>query len=223
MTKKSVDGGFFISFEGGEGSGKTTQINLLAQSLSKQDFFVKTTREPGGTPEAETIRDLLVQRGGGNWTPLSEVLLLFAARELHVKNVIKPLLADGGVVITDRFTDSTRAYQGYGYGLGVEKIDAVNDLVLDGFEPDVTFILNIDARQGLERSNRRLAAEALSIKQSEDRYEQLDIEFHEKLAAGFLDIAAHNPQRCVVIDATQTVDEMAAQILQETMTRLAGC
>lgn len=220
MASRTINGGFFISFEGGEGSGKTSQINHLAQFLAKQDFSVKTTREPGGTPEAETIRDLLVQRDTGNWSPMSEVLMLYAARDLHVRNVIKPIMEQGAVVITDRFSDSTQAYQGYGYGLDIKQIESVNDVVLDGFKPNLTFVLDIDPEEGLARSNRRLAAEALSIKQSEDRFEKMGLGFHQKLRAGFLEIAKNNKERCVVIDATQNESEIAKQISDVVSERL---
>jgi dTMP kinase len=204
--------GLFISFEGGEGSGKTTQINRLAQALVKEGHKVQTTREPGGTPEAEKIRSLLVQRDGGNWSPLSEVLLLFAARTLHVEKVIKPALESGKIVISDRFTDSTRAYQGYGHGLPLEKIEEIDRAVLEGFKPDLTFILDIDAAAGLARSERRLAGEHFMGARTEDRFEKLELEFHERLRAGFLSIAGSDPARCRVIDAAQNLDSIAAQI-----------
>jgi len=180
-------GSLFITFEGGEGAGKTTQINRLAQSLTNEGYKVITTREPGGTPEAEKIRDLLVQRDSGKWSPISEALMLFAARSLHVQRVIKPALDDGHIVICDRFTDSTRAYQGYGHNLDLKIIEDLKQTVLGGLEPDMTFILDIDPKTGLGRSERRLASEALDIKQKEDRFESLDISFHEKLRQGFLE------------------------------------
>lgn len=213
--------GLFITFEGGEGAGKTTQINRLAQSLTEQGHKVITTREPGGTPEAEKIRNLLVQRDGGQWTPLSEALLLFAARQLHVDRVIKPNLDDGKIVISDRFTDSTRAYQGYGHGLDLEIIEELKETVLKGLEPDLTFILDIDSKAGLDRSERRLAAEALDIKQKEDRFENLDISFHEKLRQGFLQIAKDNAERCKVLDATKDINDIEKKILKLTSEKLS--
>lgn len=206
--------GFFITFEGGEGTGKTTQINRLAKSLAEGKRHVMTTREPGGTPEGEKIRNLLVQKSGGAWDAVAECLLLFAARRMHVETVIKPALADGALVISDRFTDSTRAYQGYGHGMALEKIEEMNKLAINGFEPQRTFILDIDPADGLARSERRLASEALKINQSEDKYEGLELAFHERLRKGFLDIAKKNSKRCVVIDASQSQDDIAAQILK---------
>ena len=212
--------GLFITFEGGEGAGKTTQINRLAQSLTEKGQRVVTTREPGGTPEAEKIRDLLVQRDGGEWNPLSETLLLFAARLLHVERIIKPNLDDGKIVICDRFTDSTRAYQGYGHGLDLSVIESLKETILDNLEADITFILDIDAKTGLSRSERRLAAEALDIKQREDRFENLDISFHEKLRQGFLTIAKENPDRCHVFDADKDLDQIAENILQAALSKI---
>lgn len=212
--------GLFITFEGGEGAGKTTQINRLAQSLTNAGYKVVTTREPGGTAEAEKIRNLLVQRDGGHWSPLSEALLLFAARSLHVERVINPAIADGSIVICDRFTDSTRAYQGHGHGLSLDTIEDLKQTVLGGLEPDLTFILDIESKAGLERSERRLASEALDIKQKEDRFESLDISFHEKLRQGFLTIAKDNPDRCIVFDASKDLDDIAAKILKTTQEKL---
>lgn len=212
--------GLFITFEGGEGAGKTTQINRLAQSLTNKGYKVITTREPGGTPEAEKIRNLLVQRDGGQWNPLSEALLLFAARLLHVERVIQPAIDDGHIVICDRFTDSTRAYQGYGHGLDLSVIETLKETVLGGLEPNLTFVLDIDSKTGLNRSERRLASEALDIKQKEDRFESLDISFHEKLRQGFLSIAKENPQRCKVFDADKDLDGIAKDILKEALSRI---
>lgn len=212
--------GLFITFEGGEGAGKTTQINRLAQSLTEQGHKVITTREPGGTPEAEKIRDLLVQRDGGQWSPISEALLLFAARSLHIERVIKPALDEGKIVICDRFTDSTRAYQGYGHELDLKVIEDLVQTVLGGLEPNLTFILDIEPESGLSRSERRLASEALDIKQREDRFENLEIEFHEKLRQGFLEIAKNNPDRCKVLDATQSIDDISQEILKAALAKI---
>ena len=202
----------FITFEGGEGSGKTTQINRLSHTLSQLGYKVVTTREPGGTPEAEQVRDLIVQRDAGDWTPMAEVLLLFAARIMHVTKVIKPALDEHKIVICDRFADSTTAYQGYGHGVDHHLIEEISTTSLGHFKPDLTIILDIDPEIGLERSDRRLAAEQFQVKQREDRYEQLDIEFHKRLRQGFLDIAKKEPTRCHVIDASQDIDTVSAQV-----------
>lgn len=201
--------GLFITFEGGEGSGKTTQIARLADALRARGRDVVTTREPGGTPEAEKIRDLLVRRDGGNWTPVSEALLLFAGRAMHVDTLIRPALAQGKIVISDRFTDSTRAYQCHGHGLAAATVETLNDLALDGFAPDLTFILDLPVESGLQRAGRRIAAQD----STEDRFERLDMSFHERLRQGYLDIAKREPGRCRVIDASQPIDSIAAAIL----------
>ncbi|MGH1457200.1 MAG: dTMP kinase [Alphaproteobacteria bacterium] len=201
----------FISLEGGEGAGKTTQINRLADFLTAQGHRVLTTREPGGTKEAESIRNLLVQRDGGDWDAMAEVLLLYAARVMHINKVIKPALADGKIVICDRFSDSTMAYQGYGRGLDKDKITEIERITIDGFKPDLTLILDLGVRDGLARSNKRLSGQK-GYEQTEDRFERMDLEFHENLRAGFLDIAKQEPMRCSVINAAQSVDLMASDI-----------
>ncbi len=204
--------GYFITFEGGEGAGKTSQINRLADSLTQQGHRVVTTREPGGTPESEKIRGLLVQRNTGHWSPMSEALMMFAARVLHVERVILPALKDDKIVICDRFTDSTRAYQGYGHGVALSTIEGLVDLTLNGLEPYLTIILDIDPMIGLKRSERRLASQAMDIEQREDRFENLDISFHEKLRQGFLKIAKQYPSRCYVFDASAAFDEISKSI-----------
>jgi dTMP kinase len=200
--------GLFITLEGGEGSGKSTQIRRLAGTLEKQGHEVVVTREPGGTPEAEKIRNLLVQRDGGDWTPLTECLLLFAARVMHVETLIKPALAAGKIVISDRFTDSTRAYQAYGHGVDSDVIEKLNTLTLGDFKPDVTFILDVDVEEGLSRAGKRLARD----ESSEDKYERLGLSFHQRLRDGYLSIAAREPGRCHVVNANGSLDEVTDAI-----------
>ncbi len=214
--------GLFITFEGGEGSGKTTQINRLAQTLTAAGHKVITTREPGGTPEAEKIREFIVQREGGDWSSMAECLLLFAARVMHVDKIIRPALEEGKIVISDRFTDSTRAYQGYGRGFDLAKMEELNDMVLGGFGPDLTFILDVEPKMGLSRSERRLAAEILDAAQTEDKFERMDTSFHEKIRQGFLDIAANEPERCRALDATQSIDDLAEAIKTAALERLGA-
>lgn len=210
--------GIFITLEGGEGSGKTTQIKRLAAFLKERGHDVVTTREPGGTPEAEKIRDLLVRRDGGDWTPLAECLLLFAARAQHVDTLIKPALAAGRIVISDRFADSSRAYQSYGHGMPLDTVERVNDVALGGFAPDLTFILDIPVTTGLDRAGKRLSA----AESAEDKYENLALDFHERLRAGFLDIAARQPERCVVVNADRTEEEIAADMQKTVLERLGA-
>lgn len=211
-------GGFFITLEGGEGAGKSTQIKLLADRLRQSGREVVTTREPGGTPEAEKIRDLLVHRDGGEWTPMAEILLFFAARNMHVETLIRPALAAGKIVISDRFTDSTRAYQSYGHGIDPYLIESLVRVSLQNFEPDLTFILDLDVKTGLARAGKRLTGE----ESGEDRFEQLDTAFHERLRRGYLEIAERNPGRCVVVDAARPVGEIADSLARKTLAALEG-
>ncbi len=192
--------GLFITFEGGEGAGKTTQIRILGDRLRALGHEVVVTREPGGTPEAEKIRDLLVQREGYTWTGMAECLLFFTARVMHVQNLIRPALEAGKIVLCDRFTDSTIAYQAGGRGLPVEKVRALAALALEGFGPDRTFILDIDPVEGLRRSETRLASAAEIKEKHEDRFERLDLSFHRALRQAYLDIAQAEPERCRIID-----------------------
>ncbi len=195
-----MNSGVFVTFEGGEGAGKSTQIVWLAEHLQALGKEVIVTREPGGSVGAEEIRRLLVTGEGGRWDPLSETLLLYAARRDHCLRVIEPALAAGKWVLSDRFADSTMAYQGYGLGLERETIRRLHRLILDGFEPSLTLILDLPVMTGLERSLARLAREGQN---AEDRYENMDMAFHERMRQGFIDIAANDPRRCKIIDANQ--------------------
>lgn len=199
--------GLFITFEGGEGAGKSTQCKRLKTALENDGHDVVLTREPGGVPEAEKIRDLLVQRDGGNWTPMAECLLFFAARQMHVETLIEPALAAGNIVICDRFTDSTVAYQGYGHGFDIGTIRSIEKTTLGNFTPDMTFLLDLPVADGLRRSLKQKDA-AQGRENTEDRFEKLDTSFHEKLRQGFLTIARENPNRVHVVDATQDADNV---------------
>lgn len=201
----------FITFEGGEGSGKTTQIQLLKDYFMGQGRDVVTTREPGGTIEAEKIRQLLVQRDGGQWTPTAEALLFFTARHMHVETFIKKALTSGKIVICDRFTDSTLAYQGYGHGFDLDVLEKIKQVSIGDFEPDRTFILDINVREGLTRAGKRM--EGQDDGATEDRFERMDLSFHENLRQGYLNIARANPDRCVVIDASQSVDAVHKAVI----------
>ncbi|QQG35397.1 MAG: dTMP kinase [Micavibrio aeruginosavorus] len=209
--------GIFITLEGGEGAGKSTQIRMLATALEQQGYEVVTTREPGGTPEAEKIRDFLVKRNGGNWTPMAECLLLYAARQMHVEHLIKPALSGGKIVISDRFADSTRAYQSFGHGLPLKTIEDMNRLALGDFAPDITFILDLPVDVGLARAGQRLSAAA----SQEDRFERLGESFHERLRQGFLAIAARDVERCRIIDATRSIEEIARDLFTHVQGKLA--
>ena len=196
--------GSFISFEGGEGGGKSTQLGRLAARLQARGIAVVSTREPGGAPGAEEIRRLLVEGSTGRWAPMSEALLHYAARIEHVARTVAPALARGDWVLSDRFADSTMAYQGYGHELGADAIAALHRLALGALQPDLTLILDLPVAVGLARAGARGGAE--------DRYERMDVAFHERLRRGFLAIAAAHPERCRLIDATGDVDAVAAAV-----------
>lgn len=192
--------GLFITFEGGEGAGKSTQIKRLAERLRQDGRDVLITREPGGTPEAEAVRALLVSGDVGRWTAKSEALLNYAAREQHLEQVIRPALAQGHTVLCDRFMDSTRAYQGHAGGCDSSFIDALEKAVVADTLPVLTLIFDLDPAVGLERAKAR--GDAIS----EDRYERKGLTFHKRLREGFLDILRKNPKRCRLIDAAQDID-----------------
>jgi len=196
----------FITFEGGEGAGKSTQLRLLAERLKQIDIAAEVTREPGGTPGAEAIRDLLVRGEASRWAPMTEAFLHVAARADHVARLIQPALNSGKWVLCDRFTDSTVAYQGYGHGLDKSAIVQLNKIALGDLKPDLTLIFDIPVREGLARSRKP------SQLRGEDRYEKMDTDFHERIREGFLKIAAEEPQRCKIVNAIGSVEMIAEQI-----------
>lgn len=194
----------FVTLEGGEGAGKSTQIARLAQALAAAGIAATTTREPGGSAGADAIRRLLVEGEPGRWDGETEALLHFAARRDHLVRTVWPALAEGRWVVCDRFADSTMAYQGYGHGLDRAIIDTLYRLAVGDFRPDLTLILDLPVEAGLRRAAARGGAE--------DRYERMDRDFHERLRAGFLEIARREPGRCAVVDAARDVDSVAAEI-----------
>lgn len=204
--------GKFITLEGGEGTGKTTQIKNLHRYLTHLNVDTIVTREPGGTPEAEKLRDLLVQRDGGDWDSLSEALLLFAARREHLTKKIWPAMEKGQWVISDRFADSSRVYQGMAQGIGNNTVEGLYYMVAQDFEPDLTFILDIDPEEGLRRSGKQNQMSLDLSENTEDRYERLGLDFHTKVRNGFLQIAKDHSKRCVIIDATQSPDVIFDQM-----------
>ena len=195
----------FITFEGGEGSGKSTQILLLADYLRKQGIDCLTTREPGGTPNAEMIRKILVTGESKRWDAESEALLHFAARRAHLKNTVWPTLQRGSWVISDRFADSTMAYQGVAMGLGQGSIESLYQFAVGDFIPDLTFILDLPVALGLARARQR--------GDHENRYENMDTQFHERVRTAFLEIAKREPLRCVVVDAQNTMNDTSWEII----------
>ena len=198
--------GKFITFEGGEGSGKSTQLQLLGKAFAAAGLPHVITREPGGSPGAETIRKLLVSGEADAWDAETETLLFYAARLDHVNRLIKPALAEGKIVLCDRFADSTIVYQGIGKELSQDYIEMLHRLTLGNFMPDLTIILDIDPAIGLKRAAARRG--------NETRFESLGLDFHQRIRAGFLAIAKCEPERCVVIDAAQEKEAVQKQIIE---------
>jgi dTMP kinase len=195
----------FITFEGGEGGGKSTQSKLLLEAFKKSGITAIHTREPGGTKGAEKIRELLVTGEVNKWDAMTEALLHFAARYDHLSNFIYPQLELENFVICDRFSDSTISYQGYGYQLGLEKMLHLQKQVIGDFQPDLTFILDIDIEHGISRASNR--------GDNENRYEKIGKEFHLRVRKGFLEIAKKDPERCFLINADDTIENIHQQII----------
>jgi dTMP kinase len=192
--------GRFITVEGGEGAGKSTQVEALVATLERSGIRALRTREPGGSAGAEAIRELLLNGADERWDAMTEVLLLNAARRDHVMRLIRPALEDGLWVVCDRFLDSTIAYQGHGRGIAVVDLMTLHRLAVGDFLPDLTVVLDLSVAEGLARAARRSVGG--------DRFERLDRAFHERLRAGFREIAAEHPWRCVLIDATGDIESV---------------
>lgn len=203
MKKK----GYLISFEGGEGAGKTTQVNHLRKKLVDLGVDVLATREPGGSDGAELIRNLLVSGPVNLWDPLTEAMLHFAARRDHIEKLILPALKKGNWVLTDRFTDSTLAYQGFGLGLNFEQIKKLKSISIGEFQPDFTILLDTPVQDGLKRAQIR--------SNEESRYEKMKLIMHERVRDGFLAIAKQDPERVIVIDALSTENIIAEKIWEK--------
>jgi dTMP kinase len=191
--------GKFISFEGIEGTGKSTQAKLLQQSLLGLGYEVILTEEPGGTLISLRIREILLSVDHTNMKPLTELLLYNAARAQHIEEVILPALNRGAVVITDRFTDSTFAYQGYGRGIDLDLLESIDKIATNGLRPDITVLLDLDVETGLKR-NRRI--------NKTDRLELEDVEFHKRVRKGYHELAAKEPERIKVLDASVGIEEL---------------
>jgi dTMP kinase len=204
--------GRFITFEGGEGAGKSTQLQRLAARLAVGGQEVVATREPGGSAGAEAIRELVLKGAADRWSPVTETLLMYAARRDHVERVIRPSLARGAWVVCDRFADSTRAYQGAAGGTDRALIAALETYVLEETRPDLTLIFDLPVAVGLERAHARAGAEM--------RFESKGAAFHQRLREGFLAIAKAEPQRCVVVDATGEPNEVEARVWEAVEARL---
>jgi dTMP kinase len=203
--------GRFITLEGIEGAGKSTVAKFVLAYLARRQISARLTREPGGTPLAERIRQLVLERGTEPLSPVTETLLMFAARDLHLQHLIRPALARGEWVVCDRFTDATRAYQGSGRGIGPDLIESLAAAVHGGLAPDCTLLLDVPVSVGLARARGRLAGDA-------DRFESETVSFFEKVRSGYLELARREPERIHVIDADaplEAVEERVERILEE--------
>lgn len=212
----SVARGKFITLEGGEGGGKTTQAKLLADRLRRAGLDVVQTREPGGSPRAETIRRVILSGKAKTFGPLAETVLFYAARESHLELTIRPALQRGAWVVCDRFSDSTRAYQGAAGGVGQQVLNAMDTVVVGDTKPDLTIILDLPAEESLNRVKARSIAE----NREADRFESMGLPFHKTLRDEFLAIAKDEPQRCVVIDATPSAEVVARSVWGAVRERL---
>ena len=200
--------GYFVAFEGGEGAGKSTQERLLAETLVAAGHDVVRTREPGGTPAAEAMRHVVLSPEFAGLDDRAEALLYAAARGEHVARVVRPALSRGAVVVCDRYLDSSVAYQGYGRGLGPDRIRDLSLWATGGLLPDVSVLLDVDPRRGLARFEQR------------DRLEAEPVEFHDRVRAGFREVAAANPDRYLVLDAALPVGEIADRIADRVLVDL---
>jgi dTMP kinase len=203
--------GRFITFEGGEGAGKSTQLGRLAERLRARGLDVVATREPGGSPGAEAIRELVLNGAADRWSPVTETLLMYAARRDHIERVIAPALARGAWVVCDRFADSTRAYQGAGGGADPALIAALEASVLGEARPDLTLVFDLPPEVGLARAQAR---------GGEMRFESKGLAFHARLREGFLAIARDEPARCVLVDAAAAMDAVEAAVWAAVSARL---
>lgn len=205
--------GKFITFEGGEGAGKSVQISRFADYLKNKGHDVVLTREPGGTPVGKEIRRLLVEGDKDKFDELTELLLFYADRRIDLTKVILPAINDGKIVLSDRFNDSTIAYQYYGSNKFADTkiMETLYNLVAGSFKPDLTFLLDIDVKIGLERSFQK----ATNMVNKELRFENVDISFHERLRHGYLELAKKNPHRFIVINTEKSIDDVTSEIIQK--------
>ena len=213
----------FVTFEGGEGVGKSTQVKNLLHRLSQLGIESIRTREPGGTPKAEAIRSFILQGNSEAWGTGAEAVLFAAARLDHVNQLIGPSLADGKWVVSDRFHDSTRAYQGVAGGVEPRLIDALEELALNGHSPELTIIMDMDPEIAFDRVEQRALETGIPV--ASDRFERENLDWHRQLRQAFLDIARDNPERCFIIPANRSEREVTEQIwsiVQDRFSELAA-
>lgn len=215
FSKNGRERGHFISFEGGEGAGKSTQVRLLSEHLAVLGYKTLLTREPGGSPLGEKIRRFLLEGKVKDYGAVAESLLFYTARLDHLDKLILPALKDGTWVICDRFADSSRAYQGAASGVEDGVFDALDRIVVGENQPELTIIIDLPVDVAMKRVNARQQRDALEV----DRFESEDMQFHERLRAGFLKIAAANANRCIIIDGNQSREKVAELVWQTVAER----
>ena len=213
--------GTFITFEGIDGSGKTTQLEMLAERLRDRDITVTTAKEPGGTPVGAAIRRILLDSATARLSPVAELLLYFASRTQNLEEIIRPALAARRVVLCDRYVDASAAYQGCGRGLGLELVSEVERIACGDLKPDLTFLLDIEPATSVARALERNRSGTAAGQQDESRFEQESPEFFERVRRGYLDIAARELGRVVVVNGERTRQAIHADIWQQAM-RLRG-
>ena len=211
--------GFFITFEGVEGCGKSTQIKLLAEHLATRGISTVLTREPGGCLIADKIRTILLDAENSALSPMSELMLYAAARAQHVTEVISPALAAGKIVLCDRFCDATSAYQSFGRGIDRRIIDSLNNHACQGVSPDLTVLVDCDAALGLGRARQRIEA---TSGPREERFELETVAFHQRVRDGYLQLAKEVPQRFVIIDGSQSIEDNFSAISSQIVARIPG-
>jgi dTMP kinase len=202
----------FVTFEGPEGSGKTTQIRLLHDALSARGVAMAVTREPGGTPIGDKIRKILLDGGNRDMVPMCELLLYWAARAQHVEEIIRPALKSGKLVLCDRYTDSTMAYQGFARGIDFKLLADLDRIATQNLKPDLTLLFDLPVEIGLTRAHGRMQGQTGAAR--EDRFENEELEFHRQVRNGFLELAKKEPERFVVLDATLDCQTLHAQVLK---------
>jgi len=212
--------GKFITIEGLDGCGKSTQLEKLAKVLRADGLSVVVTREPGGTVTGEKIRGVLLDTGTANLSPMAELALMFASRAQHIKEVIQPALAEGKIVLCDRFTDSTEAYQGGGRKLGTEPVLALHRILCGGLQPELTILMESDVNASVERARRRNKLRSKGVDADENRFEQESRAFFARVRAAYLAIAQREPQRMVVIDARGSAAETHQRIVTAVRRKL---